>query len=109
MDRSFAPGSVYPVVVADARITALKGDLQETRRPAAGVISKQRGARVQTELVGSPVGDERPGSMNVSATVEMRRDRGQPASQFVGIDQVLVCKLPPVRTWRIDGVMTGDE
>jgi hypothetical protein len=103
------PGLACPRVVSHDHVVPRDQDLEESGRPMAGAVAEQGSTRVQTELPRNPIGDECPGGMDVAATIEMGADRGQPAAECLGVDQILVDQVLTVRRRDVYRIMTGDD
>jgi hypothetical protein len=70
----------------DHHIVLCHQNLEKSGWPAACEVAQQWSTRVQAELPRNPIGQECPGGMNMAAAVQMRADRGQPASERFRID-----------------------
>ena len=71
-----------PSMMEDGDRLVVNLDLQEARRPEAGGISQEGCPGVEAELIRQARGLERPGGMDVSATIEVRAEGGKPTGHL---------------------------
>ena len=96
-------------MVIDDHVVLHHQDLEKPGWPQAGAVPQQGSTRVQTKLIRNPVGNERPGGMDMAAAVQVRADRGQPAGQRFGVDEVLADQVLTIRRWDLYRIMAGDD
>ncbi len=98
-----------PEVMIHGHVPSLHQDLEKAGMVLGPVVTHQRSARVQAELVRDRPRAEGPRGVDVSATIEMRTNRVQPGNQARSVHDRLAREPRLVLGGSGDRVMTGDE